>query len=249
MSLSTYQNDFLAYLFGITEEEPVPNAAIYRRGVEAKAERALGLSYPTVRALLGQERFEELSIEYLQNHKKTSGDWFDFGREFGHWIGTRDIVETAPYLKDVAQLEWSLAIIERSDYSEVDVESFSLIAQDFADCKLVLNGSVRVFRSAYPVVSIWEAHQSSTPRETLSFAHAKRLLAKGLGQNVLVTRDGWRGLPEAISEQDMAWIEKLKARRRVSQLFDEDTLISARFSEWLQELIAKKVIIGVELSE
>jgi hypothetical protein len=244
MNLSDYQSQFLAFLFGDINEPGLPNSDVYRFGVEAKAVRALGHSYPTVKALLGPSAFEELALDYFRVIRKQSGDWSDFGWGFPSWIISHRISDRVPYLSDVARLDNYVGRVERSQYQDVDFQSFSAIGEDLSTCRLILNSGLEFFRSVYPIVSIWEAHKSHTPQDTLSFAQAKRMIAKGRGQNVLVYRSGWRGMAEAISEKDIALLERLRKQPSIAEAFGEGVLDETNFTGWLQDMISKRVIVG-----
>ncbi|MHA7925512.1 MAG: HvfC/BufC family peptide modification chaperone [Marinobacter sp.] len=244
MSLSDYQSQFLAFLFGGTNKPGLSNSEVYRFGVEAKAFRALEHSYPTVKALVGPVDFEELALDYFRMVRKQSGDWSEFGWGFPSWIISHRISDRIPYLSDVARLDYHVGRVERSHYQEVDFESFSMIGEDLSSCQLILNSGLQFFRSVYPVVSIWEAHKSQTPQDTLSFALAKRMIAKGRGQNALVYRAGWRGMAEAISEKDIALLERLRKQPSIAEAFGEGVLNETNFTGWLQDMISKRVIVG-----
>jgi hypothetical protein len=246
MNLSDYQSRFLEFLFDGTRKPELPNSEVYRFGVEAKAVRALEHSYPTVKALVGAADFDELALDYFRMIRKQSGDWGEFGWGFPSWIISHRISDRVPYLSDVARLDNHVAGVERSQYEEVNVASFNAIGEDLASCSLILNKGIQFFRSMYPVVSIWEAHKSETPRDTLSFAQAKRMIAKGRGQNALVYRAGWRGMAEVTTERDVLLLEAVKNQRSIAEVFGEDVLKDTNFTYWLQDMIAKGVIVGAK---
>lgn len=246
MNLSDYQSRFLEFLFDGSRKPEVPNSEVYRFGVEAKAVRALELSYPTVSALVGATAFHELALDYFRMIRKQSGDWGEFGWGFPSWIISHRISDRVPYLSDVARLDNHIARVERSQYDEVNVASFNAIGADLASCSLILNKGLQFFRSMYPVVSIWEAHKSETPKDTLSFAQAKRMIAKGRGQNALVYRAGWKGMAEVIPERDVLLLEAIRNQRSIAEVFGEDVLKNTNFTYWLQDMIAKGVIVGAK---
>lgn len=246
MNLSDYQAHFLEFLFGGTSKPVQPNSEVYRFAVEAKAVRVLRQGYPTVRALVGPADFEALALDYFGMIRKQSGDWGDFGWGFPIWLLSHRISDRVPYLSDVARLDNYIGRVERSQYEEVNVDSFAVIGEDLASCSLILNKGLRFFRSMYPVVSIWEAHKSETPKDTLSFAQAKRMIAKGRGQNALIYRAGWKGMAEVIPEKDLVLLESVRNQRSIAEVFGDDVLSDTNFTHWLQGMIAKGVIVGAK---
>ncbi|MBW4933139.1 HvfC/BufC family peptide modification chaperone [Marinobacter sp. F4206] len=246
MNLSEYQRQFLGYVFGDSGAPVLANADVYRFGIEAKAVRALGYQYPTVKALVGPSVFQGLATDYFRMMKKQSGDWADFGWGFPGWIASHRVSDQVPYIPDVSRLDSHVSQVERIHYDELDVEGFSVIEEGLARCTLILNGAVQFFRSTHPVVSIWEAHKSPNPRETLSFAQARRMIAKGQGQNALVFRSGGRGMVQAVPERDFLVLEHLKEQRSIAQALGEDLLLEKNLSGWLQDMIAKRVIVSAK---
>lgn len=246
MNLSEYQSQFLGFLFGETGSARLPNADVYRFGVEAKAVRAIESGYPTVKALLGHTAFQGVVVDYLRTIKKQSGDWSDFGWGFPSWIISHRISDQVPYLSDVARLDDYVNRAERMPFDEVNFESFSAIGEDLSGCTLILNRGIELFRSTYPVVSIWEAHKSAEPRDTLSFAQAKRMIAKGRGQNALIYRAGWRGMAEAVSEKDLEVLGHLREQHSIARAFGKNAVVEKNFAGWLQDMIAKRVIVGAQ---
>lgn len=244
MNLSDYQSRFVEFLFGADGFGISPNAEVYRIGVEAKAVRALGYRYPTCKRLLGDAVFRELAIEYLRWIKKRTGDWNDFGFVFPNWIISHRISKRVPYIADVSRLDNYVGEVERVPYDDVNTESFSVIEDDLSSYTLALNSALKLFRSAYPIVSIWEAHKSPNPRDTLSFAQARRMIGKGKGQNALVFRSGGRGMVQTVPEEDFVVLQRLKEQRSITQAFGEHDLRENNFSGWLQDMIEKKVIVG-----
>lgn len=246
MNLSDYQSQFLEFLFGDNPEPGQPDAEVYRRGVEAKAARALESNYPTVKALVGASRFEELSIDYLRTIRKLSGDWSDFGWGFSSWIISHRISDQVPYLSDVARLDNAVHRAERGGYDHVSYDSFSSIGDNFSGSSLILNSGVHFFRSTFPIVSIWEAHKSQEPKDTLSFAQAKRMIARGKGQNALIYRMGWRGVAESIEEHDVLLLEQLREQKSIAEMFGGGLLQATNFTSWLQTMISKGIIVGAQ---
>ena len=244
MTLAEYQRELVRYLFGDREAPPLPNAEVYRRGVEAKAVRALGYRYPTVKALLGTDRFQTLAIAHFRSSRKTSGDWADVGERLPAWIAGQEIAGSLPYLADVATLDHGIAQVERKPYDDVDLASFSMVGSRLNNCTLLLNEGVSLFRSGFPVVSIWEAHQGERPKESPSFDRARRAIAAGFGENALIYRSGWRGVAERLSDRDLLRLSRLRSKQSISAAFGGDALQAPELTDWLQHMIARKVIVG-----
>ena len=247
MTLSDYQTSFLEFLFGQVGSVSAARMDVYRSSVHGKAMRAARLHFPTVKALLGLATFEALVRYYLSASKKDSGDWSDFGWGFEEWIHHHGLHSHLPYLSCVARLDSAVKRVEQSQHDELDISSFTGIGDDMHRCTLVVNQGVVLLRSAYPIVSIWEAHQSPLPEKTPSFTEAKKLLAQGSGQSALVYRSGWRVLVQELREKDMAWLESFKAQRSVADALGGSTLVETHFAGWLQDMVARKIVVGARL--
>jgi hypothetical protein len=133
---------------------------IYRNNVFASLTDALATRFPVCRALVGDEFFRALAGVFVELSPPRSPVLMFYGDEFATFIDTFPPASSVPYLGDVARLEAG----RTHAYHAADAEPLSVDElAAFAPCawermRVALHPSVQLVTSAYPIVSIWEAH-------------------------------------------------------------------------------------------
>ena len=181
----------------------------YQANAGASAERALAASFPTVQALMGEESFAALARAFWQAQPPVRGDLACFGEGLPGFIADSEQLADVPYLPDAARLDWLLALAERAADEEADLSTLNLLAEvDPSQLSLALKPGVAVLPSAYPIVSLWLAHQPGDDAASRR-ANARSALAAGSGEQALIARAGWRGSVLAIDAATAAWTQSL----------------------------------------
>lgn len=135
--------------------------AIYRRAVTANLVGALRGAFPVLVRLLGDAFFREAAGRFARATPPESGDLNRFGAGFAAFLESHEPAASMPWLADVARLEW--ACHEASLAAEAEPLDLAALAQvpDSSQDRLrfAIHPAVRVVRSAWPILAIWEANQ------------------------------------------------------------------------------------------
>lgn len=142
--------------------------AVYRNNVALSLTRALEAAFPTVRKLVGEAFYAALAGEFLRAHPPSSRMLMLYGAEMPGFLARFPPVAYLGYLPDVARLDQAM----RESYHAADsrplpeAEFSRLVGADIAGLRLRLAPSLRLVRSPWPVVSIWEANHEggASPR-------------------------------------------------------------------------------------
>ena len=173
-SLPEIQREFMYLLFsGRLDRTPgcidqaagsaAQGFAAYRATACANLHNSLRGVYPVVERLVGRGFFTFMAHAYIGQVRSTSGDLNLYGKEFPTFMSSFRPVEPLPYLADVASLEWAL----HESYVAADACSLSplhlatVVEEDHGRLRCRLHPAVRLLRSTYPVLSIWEMNQPS----------------------------------------------------------------------------------------
>ncbi len=137
--------------------------AVYADAYVARMMEALGETYETVKHLLGQEAFVELTESYMEAHPSHSYNLNSVGEHMPeHLAGTR-FVEKLPFLPDLARLERQIArsfhafdgpVFEPGKLAGCSEEDWDRLHIDFQP-------SVAVVSSRWPVLDIWNERKTS----------------------------------------------------------------------------------------
>ena len=204
---------------GLAEADERAHAGlqIYRSNGSALAERALAAAFPTVQALLGAEDFKRMAGTHWNDVPAERGDIGVWGGGLPRWLAEQPALAQWPYLADCAQLDWLRHVCERAADAELDAPSLAKLASADPDTlRLVLKPGVAVLASAWPLASIFEAHQGATR----NFDAARDAIEQRRGEMVLVARSGWRALVHRIDLPTLEWTRHLLAGTRLSQALD-----------------------------
>jgi hypothetical protein len=174
----------------------------YRLNAAVSAERALATAYPTVAALVGPAPFATLARDLWRQRPPERGDLGDWGAALPDFIAGSPSLSSEPYLADSARLDWRVHLASRAaDGPDAPPALDTLATQAPERLHLGLRAGTDVLASAWPVASIWLAHQADD-HETRDggdrFAAVHSALAEGRGETALVWRDGYAVRVEAI---------------------------------------------------
>ena len=163
-SLRELQTHFAAALLG-AGDEPMGRIGIYRNTVFANYRNALGATYRVVRQLVGAPFFDAAVDAYVLAYPSAGGDLNVYGASFGDFLATYPHAHDLPYLPDVARLEWAIdeaaRAAERQGTPEALLATLGAIPADaIAAQRFALDPTCRLVDSAFPVLRIWQVHQS-----------------------------------------------------------------------------------------
>lgn len=170
--LARLQADFAAALLG---EDPgqfaahlagdpataLARLAVYRRAIAANRNGALLSAYPVVARIVGDAFFAEAAQQYSGAVPPDGGDLNRHGAAFADFLAVYPHAAALPWLPDVARLEWAgHEALLAADAPAFDFASLAAVPEvDQVQLSFTLHPSVRLERSAWPVLAIWEANQ------------------------------------------------------------------------------------------
>jgi hypothetical protein len=138
---------------------------VYRNNSRQAFRTALALAYPVLRRRVGDDYWRQLAHHYRSAHPSRSGDLHRAGAAFPAWLESRLAGTAYAWLADLARLEWACeeaaAAVSLPPLPLATLATVPLEALD--DTALVLQPSLRLVRSTYPVWSVWKANQGEMP--------------------------------------------------------------------------------------
>jgi len=155
----------------------------YRNNARERLRTALAAIYPVIERIVGEQCLGGLARLYVREHPSRRGDLQSFGHEFAAFLAMRYGGGEHAYLGDVARLEWAYQeVLIAPDAESVGVDALAdFPAERLELLKLRLHPAVRLVRSRYPILRIWQLNQRGADPE------ASIDLASG-GEAVLLRR-------------------------------------------------------------
>lgn len=143
---------------------------VYRNNVVTGQVSTLCDAYPATARLVGEAFFRAMAREYVRAHVPTSPMMFDYGADFPAFIDVFPEARELPYLGDVARIEraWVEAYHapEAPPLSGLGLRDV-LAGSDPRSLTLQLHPSMRVLRSLFPALSIWEMNTGSSHERSI----------------------------------------------------------------------------------
>lgn len=207
MDLSTLQTQFLSAL----QNQRVPDLLsqikergdlsakqrlnIYRNSQITVRLNALSEIYTVCEQLVGNDFFSAMANRYLEDISCHQPDISEIGNHFPEFIATFPHARSVPYLSDVARLEqaWHRTFLA-ADVGVFDLNTFAMQSEATQMLSQVrLNPSAQLLRSAFPILSIWQAHQPES---------SSKIFVEDMTQGVflLIWRDHYTQKMDVLSE-------------------------------------------------
>jgi hypothetical protein len=155
--------DILTSISNSGSRSAVEQLQSYRDSVIGGIKEALVISYPVVYKLVGEEFFNYITQQYIQDTPSVSPDLNDYGHNFSDFLDTLKNLESAPYLSDVARLEWCWQkIINGSNCKPGNLDLLTSLSDNETDnIVFKLNIHTSLLHSDYAIHKIWKKNQSN----------------------------------------------------------------------------------------
>jgi len=217
---------------------------VYQANGHALAGSALPAAYPVMAQLMGDESFDALARALWHAQPPLRGDAAQWGGTLANWVQASEQLVTEPYLADVATLEWALHCAASAADGEMDSASFALLTDhDPADLLLLLSPGCATLRSAWPVVSIVNAHLRHTP----SLAQAGQRLRDGAREDAVVWRSGLQSLVREAQPGEAALVAALLAGDTLDEALHQAADLD--IGAWLPMAVQTGLLLGARLAD
>jgi len=164
--------------------------AVYRNNVHVSLVDCLAESYPVVRAQVGEDFFRAMARAFVQEHKPVAPLLTQYGEGFADFIAAFAPAAELPWLPDIARLEHTW----RECWAAPDARALNLSTlrhagpDVLARSRLRRHPAARLLRSAWPVATLWEAHQQAQPELSSLEWRRESVLVSRPHAEVLLTR-------------------------------------------------------------
>ncbi len=253
-ALARQQEAMLQAVFGRWDESALHGLALqddslrirglqaYRSHGHALAHRALAAAYPVISRMLGEENFEGLARAFWHRHPPESGDMAQWGGQLPGYVEQAAQLAGEPCLADVARVEWALHRAAAAADVVRDPGSFRLLVEhDPATVTLDMAAGTQVIRTAWPVVSLVNAHLTGIP----DLEMAGERLRAGAAEIALVWRQGFRPMLRESAGAEAAFLEALHAGLALDAALD--TAEGLDFNTWLAPAVQSGLLAGASL--
>lgn len=216
---------------------------VYQSNGRAMACSALRAAYPVVAQLLGDESFYALARALWHTRPPRRGDVAQWGGALAGFVGASEQLADVPYLPDVAALEWALHTNARAADGVAEPASFALLGvHDPAHLHLLLAPACMALTSAWPVVSIVNAHLRQSPR----LDQLGPLMQASVAEDAVVWRQGLRAQTRIAQVDEAAFVAALLSGQTLGAALDVAPKLDV--GAWLPMAVQSGLLLGVRVA-
>lgn len=137
--------------------------SVYRNNVVVSLMEAVAESFPAVQAIIGEENFAVLSRSFIYHHPPNSAMMQNYGAEFPAYLTAFKPLAHAPYLADLANLEWQW--IEAYHEENADClapDALTKIDQDaLMQATFEAHPATRIVSSSFDLVTLFSVREGN----------------------------------------------------------------------------------------
>jgi hypothetical protein len=216
-----------------------PTRPIHRRNA-AGLTGELATRFPVCHALVGDALFRVMAGRFGERSPPGSLVLPTYGDDFGDFIDTFPLPRPLPFLADVARLEAArAAACQASEAAPLGVhELASFAACHWDQLRLELHPSVRIVRSRYAIVSIWEAHALGGDPSAIDGS---------VPEDALIARPGLDVEIHRLHAGGAAFVSELLGDRTLRAAADTAALADPRFDliTALSRILGSRIVVGL----
>jgi hypothetical protein len=226
--------------------EPSPKRfAVYRNNVVSGLMESLKDAFPAVGRIVGADFFQAMARAYVVTEPPRTPILLDYGAGFPDFIGEFEPAAALPYLADVARIEraWTEAY-HSPEATPLDPAAFMVVDPgQLPEIRLLLHPSVRVVRSQFPALTIWQMNVGDGVPAPVD-------LAAG-GEDVLVVRPMADVEVRSIAEGSVEFVQALADGTSVLAAMKAALTADHRFdlSANLSGLMQAGALVGYDLGQ
>lgn len=200
---------------GKTNNQPsLKRFNVYRNNIASSLRSAMAATYPVVEAIVGAEFFAPMAQAYVADNIPSSPVLLEYGENFAEFLERFEPVRQLGYLPDVARVEWAF----NESFHAKDAEPITIQALSALDphtlqyVRFALHPSLRLIRSSWPALSIWQAHQQDDPS-----VHMKKITASRQGEVGFVVRPKFEVTATVVPVAAVDFLTELSNGKTLSQ--------------------------------
>lgn len=209
---------------------------VYRNNVTVGLVRALEAGFPAVKALVGDDFFTAMAVEYVRSNPPQSRIMMLYGDQFDRFIQGFALAASLGYLPDIATLEQTIRRSYHSqDATPLDLAILGTLTEaQFLSACLRFAPAVHLLSSPWPIHAIWHAalHGGQTP--------------KMAAQDILILRPNFDPEVHLLPYGAIDFLRALQAGQTVESAITTVQEADFDLSTLLSVLIAGGALIGVD---
>lgn len=138
---------------------------IYKNAYRLRLQEALTASYPALKIHLGEKRFTNLCLKYIEKSPSNYRSIRWFGDQLPAFLKTHNTYKKIPVLFELANWEWiNTLVFDAQNSAKIDLADMAAIAPEkWAEVKFKLQSAARCVNFKWNAVEIWQSITEQKP--------------------------------------------------------------------------------------
>jgi len=151
--------DILTHIVSDQDISHIQRLATYKHAYTARLIEALSIDFSSVMAVLGEETFSRICLDYINQHPSTYASLRWFGSEFPDFIKQHSDFREQPYLYELAVMDWMfINAFDAADHNSLTPSCMiDVPVTSWPDIRLLFHPSVFYFTYRWNIIEIWHA--------------------------------------------------------------------------------------------
>jgi len=134
---------------------------IYRNNTLISLAGSLRANFPVTVQLVHERFFNWVVQEFIRNHPPEEARLSSYGAKLPAYLASLPACRSVPYVAEVARLEWAICTaLHGEEQDSCSIEALSRLGNAVGNARLVLQPTVQLVPSRWPIIDIWNAHQN-----------------------------------------------------------------------------------------
>ena len=210
---------------------------VYAEGYPARVRESIVEVYETLKAVMEEEAFESLCLEYARRHGADDYNLNHAGKDLADFLKHSPLSKKAPFLPDLARFEWALwevfhAVDAENSLTKEKIEGIP--AEDWERSVFRFRPSVRTFETSWSVFDLWKSKRNGIVSGTTPQKNSQNVLISRLGDQVrceLMSADQRRLVEMLMSGETLGGACEMLAETSEA----EQLPIAAWFQGWIRD--------------
>jgi Putative DNA-binding domain len=215
----------------------------YRAHALAQAEGALMTVYPVVTQIMGAADAALLARALWHSYPPHAGDLAAWGGDLAILIDAQAQLTDVPFLSDLARLEWALHTLAALPDLQADWPSLAHLAEgDAHQWRGRWAPGLAVLSSAWPVVSIWQAHQLPDAQALQQALDA--CLTQPQPEAAVLWRQGFKPCVRPALAGEACWLASMDRTQPLALSIDQAVALDV--AAWLPLAVTTGMLLALD---
>lgn len=161
--LLTGDTDILAHIVTDDNVSKTRRLEIYKNAYITRLTDALTIDFPNVHAILGEQQFSGLCLDYINQHPSIYSSLRWFGSDFSAFIRQHPDYREKTYLYELAVMDWMfISAFDAAEENTLDPSYMTNIAiESWPGIRIRFHPSVDYFSYQWNIIEIWHANKEA----------------------------------------------------------------------------------------